>query len=125
MQLRLVTLLAMVLFAGGVLAAGSFNASRSSNYRITCASDVASPAQAEALLAELDRLGMTDAAKLKQWLPANFKRFGIDADQIKKLVVVPRSKKMPAIGIILLSRPEDEAAAMATTVKSGKSNSSE
>ncbi len=31
---------------------------------------------------------------LKQWLPANFKRFGSAGDRVKKLVVLPRSKEL-------------------------------
>jgi hypothetical protein len=78
-----------------------------------------------AILAELDKMGPADEAKLKQWLPANFKRLGIAGDRIKKLIVLPRSREMKEIGIILLTKTEDEAAAIAITVKSSKSNSSE
>ena len=46
-------------------------------------------------------------------------------ERIKKLIVLPRGKEMKEIGIILLTQPEDEAAAIAVTVKSSKSNSSE
>jgi hypothetical protein len=62
---------------------------------------------------------------LKQWLPANFKRFGVAGDRVKKLVVLPRSKDLKEIAIILLTNPADEAAATAVTVKSSKSNSSD
>jgi hypothetical protein len=79
----------------------------------------------KAILADLDKLGPADEAKLKQWLPANFKRFGIAGDRLKKLIILPGNKEMKEIGIILLTRPEDEAAAIAVTVKSSKSNSSD
>lgn len=79
----------------------------------------------KAILADLDKMGPVDEAKLKQWLPANFKRFGIAGDRIKKLIVLPRGKEMKEIGIILLTKPEHEAAAIAVTVKSSKSNSSD
>jgi hypothetical protein len=46
--------------------------------------DIASQAQASALLAELDKMGPVDEEKLKQWLPANFKRFGIDLPGLSK-----------------------------------------
>ena len=71
----------------------------------------------------MDKMGPIDEAKLKQWLPANFKRLGIDGDRIKRLIVIPRGREMKETGIILLTRPEDEAAAVAVTVKSSKSNS--
>ena len=117
--------LACLLIAAAAWASINLNSSRSNIYRLTYPSDLASPAQVKAILAELDKMGPADEAKLKQWLPANFKRFGIAGDRIKKLIVLPRGKEMKEIGIILLTKPEDEAAAIAVTVKSSKSNSSE
>jgi hypothetical protein len=117
--------LAFLLIAAAAWAATNLNSSKSNIYRLTYPSDLASPAQVKAILADLDKMGPIDEAKLKQWLPANFKRFGIAGDRIKKLIVLPRGKEMKEIGIILLTKPEDEAAAIAVTVKSSKSNSSE
>jgi hypothetical protein len=114
-----------LLVAAPAWASINLNSSRSNIYRLTYPSDLASPAQAKAILAELDKMGPADEAKLKQWLPANFKRLGIAGDRVKKLIVLPRSKEMKEIGIVLLTRPEDEAAAIAVTVKSSKSNSSD
>lgn len=114
-----------LLVAAFAWAAINLNSSRSNIYRLTYPSDLASPAQVKAILAELDEMGPADEAKLKQWLAANFKRFGIAGERIKKLIVLPRSRQMKEIGIILLTRPEDEAAAIAATVKSSKSNSSD
>jgi hypothetical protein len=117
--------LALLLVAATAWASINLNSSRSNIYRLTYPSDLATPAQVKAILADLDKMGPVDEAKLKQWLPANFKRFGIAGDRIKKLIIVPRGKEMKEIGIILLTRPEDEAAAIAVTVKSSKSNSSD
>jgi hypothetical protein len=117
--------LASLLIAAIAWAASNLNLSKSNFYRLTYSSDLASPAQVNAILAELDKMGPADEAKLKQWLPANFKRLGIAGDRIKKLIVLPRSREMKEIGIILLTKTEDEAAAIAITVKSSKSNSSE
>ena len=117
--------LASLLITATAWAASNLNLSKSNFYRLTYSSDLASPAQVNAILAELDKMGPADEAKLKQWLPANFKRLGIAGDRIKKLIVLPRSRKMKEIGIILLTKTEDEAAAIAITVKSSKSNSSE
>ena len=114
-----------LIIAGPALASINLNSSRSNIYRMTYPSDLASSAQAKAILAELDKMGPADEAKLKRWLPANFKRFGIAGDRIKKLIVLPRGKEMKEIGIILLTRLEDEPAAIAVTVKSSKSNSSD
>ena len=117
--------LASLLIATAAWASSNLNSSRSNTFRLTYPSDLASPAQVKAILAELDKMGPADEAKLKHWLAANFKRFGIAGDRIKKLIVLPRGKEMKEIGIILLTRPEDEAAAIAVTVKSSKSKSSE
>jgi hypothetical protein len=117
--------IASLLFVASAWASINLNSSRSNIYRLTYPPDLASPDQAKAILAELDKMGPADEAKLKRWLPANFKRFGIAGDRIKKLIVLPRGKEMREIGIILLTKPEDEAAAIARTVKSSKSNSSD
>ena len=102
--------------AGG---ATNLNSSRSNIYRLTYPSDLVSQDQAKAILADLDKMGPADEAKLKQWLPANFKRFGIAGDRVKKVVILPRVKEQKEIAIILLTNPEDEAAATILTVKSG------
>lgn len=117
--------LASLLIATVAWASITLNSSRSNIYRLTYPSDLASPAQVKAILADLDKMGPADEAKLKQWLPSNFKRLGIAGERIKKLIILPRGKEMKEIGIILLTKPEDEAAAIAVTVKSSKSNSSD
>jgi hypothetical protein len=117
--------IACMLIATLAWAAANLNSSRSNIYRLTYPSDLVSRDQAKAILAELDKMGPSDEAKLKQWLPANFKRFGIAGDRVKKLIVLPRSRELKEIAIILLTNPDDEAAATAVTVKSSKSNSSD
>jgi len=116
---------ASLLFATIAAAASNLNLSKSNIYRLTYSSELASPVQVQAMLAELDRMGPADAARLKQWLPANFRRFGIAGDQVKRVIVLPRDRTMKETGIVLLIRPEDEAAAIAVTVRGSKSNSSE
>jgi len=117
--------IASLLIATLAWAATNLNSSKSNIYRLTYPSDLLSRDQAKAILAELDKMGPADEAKLRRWLAANFKRFGIAGDRVKKLVVLPRGKDLKEIGIILLTKPENEAAAIAVTVKSSKSNSSE
>ena len=116
---------ASLLFATIAGAASNLNLSKSNIYRLTYPGELASPIQVQAMLAELDRMGPADAARLKQWLPANFRRFGIAGDQVKKIIVLPRDRTMKETGIVLLTQPEDEAAAIAVTVKGSKSNTSE
>jgi hypothetical protein len=110
--------------AGPCLGATNFNTSRSNNYRLTYPSDLTSADQAEAMLAELDRARPAGDAKLKQWVAANFKRFGIDPAKVKKVVLLAPGKAGRQTAVILLTNPADEAQAVSTTVKSGKSNSS-
>lgn len=126
MKPRLTAGVIALLFAATLAsAATNLNSSKSNIYRLTYPGDLVSADQVKAILAELDKLGPADEAKLKQWLPANFKRFGIAPDRVKKLIVLPRNRDLKEIAIILLTKPEDEAAARATTVKSSKSNTND
>lgn len=96
-------------------AATNLNSSKSNIYRVTYDTSVVNPAQASALLAELDKLGPADEATLKKWLPANFKKHGIQADQIKKIVILPASSTRKNITIIFLRNPADESRALAVS----------
>ena len=71
--------------------------------------------EASALLADLDKLGPADEVTLKRWLAANFKKHGIQADYIKKIVVLPASNTRKTITIIILKNPADEAQAIAVS----------
>lgn len=106
-------------------AATNLNSSRSNIYRLTYPTDLVSATQAKAILAELDTLGPADEAKLKQWLPANFRRLGVRGERVKKIVVLPPDRERKEIAVLLLTNPADEAQAIAVTVKSSKSNSSD
>jgi len=126
MKARLVfSVIAALFIATLAWAATNLNSSRSNIYRLTYPTDLVSRDQAKAILAELDKMGPADEVKLKQWLPANFKRFGVAGERVKKLIVLPRDRELKEIAIILLTKPGDEAAARATTVKSSKSNTSD
>jgi hypothetical protein len=98
-------------------AASNLNSSRSNLYRLTYPTDLVSGAQAKAILVDLDRLGPADEAKLKRWLAANFKRHGIAADRVKKIVILPKSKELREIAIILLTDPADESQAAAAALR--------
>ncbi len=115
-----------LLAAVAALAATSnLNLSKSNIYRLTYDANILTEAQAKAMLAELDTLGPFDEAKMKTWLPANFRRFGIKPELVKKIVLLPPGKAGREAAIILLADPADEAKALASTVKSSKSNSSD
>jgi len=125
---RLVRLVAVAIplaVAATALAAANLNSSKSNAYRLTYHGTLLGEAQAKAMLAELDRLGPMSEARMKQWLAANFKRLGVDPARVKKVVFVAAGKAAPEAVILLLADPADEAAALATTVKSSKSNSSD
>ena len=120
--------LAGVLAAAALTAAAAtsnLNLSKSNLYRLTYHANLLTDAQAKAMLSELDRLGPMDEARLKQWLPANFRRFGVKPELVRKMVILPPGQAGRESAILLLSDPADEAKAMATTVKSSKSNSSD
>ena len=124
LSLRLAAIATVLLthFAWGSIA---LNSSRSNIYRVTYPTDLASKPQISALLAALEKLGPADESKLKRWLPANFKRYGIDPVKVKKLVIMLPGKDLKETAVILLTNPADEAQARAVTVKSSKSNSSD
>lgn len=126
MKSRFLSGMIATLLAAAVAGASiNLNSSRSNSYRLTYPADLVKRAQAHQLLAALDRLGPASEARLKQWLPANFKRYGIAADRVKKMVILPPDRERKEIAIILLTNPSDEAQAIAVTVKSSKSNSSD
>jgi hypothetical protein len=129
-MIRPVRLAAMALFLSAAAmtvaaATSNLNLSKSNLYRMTYHANIVTGAQAAALLSELDGLGPMDVEKLKAWLPANFRRFGIEPRLVKKTVVLPAGQAGREAAIILLSDPADEAKAVETTVKSSKSNSSD
>ena len=115
----------LVMMAAISDAATNLNSSRSNNYRVIYDTTVVSAAQASVLASELDKIGRADEAKLKTWLPANFKRLGIQGDRIKKITIRTVDKASPIL-ILLLTNPADEAAALAVSdegVPGGKAGS--
>ena len=121
----LLVTIATLLFAVLAEASINLNSSRSNIYRVTYSTDLATSAQVHQMLGALDKLGPVGEAKLKQWLAANFKRYGIAPDRVKKLVILAPDRERKEIAIILLTNPSDEAQAIERTVKSSKSNSSD
>jgi len=96
-------------------AATNLNSSKSNIYRVIYDTEIVSPAQASALLADLEKLGPADEARLKKWLAANFKKHGVQGDRIKKIVFLPASKARKTITIIFLKDARDEAQALAVS----------
>jgi len=96
-------------------AATNLNSSTSNTYRLIYDTEIVRPAQASALLAGLERLGPADEARLKRWLPANFKKHGVQGDRIKKIVFLPASKARKRITVIFLKDANDETQALAVS----------
>ena len=123
---RLVAIVVVLLGTALTAAAAvNLNTSRSNAYRLTYHATLLGAAQAKAMLAELDKVGPMGEEAAKVWLKANFRRFGIDPQAVKKMVVLPAGKVAKETAILLLANPADETAAMAVTVKGSKSNTSE
>jgi hypothetical protein len=116
-----------------VWGAVNLKSSKSNIYRLTYPTDLVSQTQVSTMLADLDKLGRADETRLRQWLASNFRRLGIAADRIKKIVVLlPTKARDQTDGvadtrtwIILLTNPADESQAIAVTIKSTKSNTSD
>lgn len=113
-------LLVLVSFlAPVVLAATNFNLSRSNLYRVVYPQGLTSAGQVKSMLADLDKTSLTDEAKLKHWLAANFKRYGIDPALVKKVIVEPPSKDVKERPILILTNPSDERAARRVLLQQG------
>ena len=110
-------------------ATSNLNLSKSNINRLLVVypTNLVTDARAKIMLADLDKIGTADEARVKQWLAANFQRYGINSSRVKKVVILSPSKKGQQTAIILLTDPSDEPRAIvfATSVKSSKSNSSD
>ncbi len=96
-------------------AATNLNSSRSNIYRLTYSTTLVTPAQAAAILADLDKTPGMDEAALKRALPQILKKNGVDPARVKKTLVRPGDKERKSMSVIILDRPEDEPAAIAVS----------
>ena len=99
-------------------AAVNLNSSKSNAYRLTYSTTLVTSEQAAAILAELDKTPRMDEAAIKQALPALLKKHGVDPAKVKKTIVRRDERKNPSI--IILDKPEDEAAAIAADDESAR-----
>lgn len=65
----------------------NLNLSKSNINRLIYPAPLLTAANAQRLLADLEKINPPDEAGLKTWLVANFKRFGIQQDQVKQIVI--------------------------------------
>ena len=86
----------------------NLNSSRSNTYRLIYPSDLISQAQANAILAELNKAGKTVVASQVTEI---MKKHGVRAEAVKKIVILPADKTRKVTAIILLTNPADEAQA--------------
>src|SRR5690242_3621398 len=91
-------------------ATSNLNLSKSNinRYLVVYPADLVTNANATLMLAALDKIGPADEARIKQWLAANFQRYGIDGSRVKKIVILSPSKKVKETAVILLIDPADE-----------------
>jgi hypothetical protein len=87
----------------------NLNSSRSNVFIVIYSADVMSQAQATAMLAELDKIGPADEARLRLWLPANFRKHGVQGDKVKTIVILPVDKTHKQIRIMLVTNSAEEA----------------
>ncbi|HNR06341.1 MAG TPA: hypothetical protein PKM27_03440 [Saprospiraceae bacterium] len=87
-------ILGLWMFAGICLAqkpaaplTSNLNLSKSNINRLIYPEPLLTAVNARLLLADLEKINPPDEAGLKTWLVANFKRFGIQPDQVKQIVI--------------------------------------
>ena len=111
---KLLTLALAVVALGSISwAATNLNSSRSNIYRLIYSADLMSQAQATKIVGQLDgkdnmKVKVNEVA-VRQVLKEN----GVQADHVKKIIILPADKTHKHIRIILLTDPADEAQAIA------------
>ncbi len=118
---RLACAIAVFALASLSLAATNLNSSKSNAYRLTYSTTLVTPAQAAAILAELDKTPGMDEAAMKGALPPLLKKNGVDPARVKKTIVRP-DKERKRISVIILDRLEDESRAIAVSDEGVPSN---
>jgi len=93
-------------------AGSNLNSSKSNTYRVVYDTTIVNPAQASAILADLDRAGRTVGAGQVTEI---IKRHGVQVDRVKKIVIRPSDKIRKETTILLLTNPADEAQALAVS----------
>ena len=86
-------------------ATANLNLSKSNINRLLYPTDLVSEAQAKAILAELDKAGRTVGA---DQVTEIIKRHGVQAERVKKVVILPVDRRVTQVTVILLTNPADE-----------------
>lgn len=112
---RLAFAIAVLALASLADAAVNLNSSKSNAYRMTYSTAIVTPAQAAAILAELDKMPQMDDSAIKQALPRILRKNGVDPSKVKKTLIRPDDAERKSVSIIVLDKPEDEPAAIAVS----------
>ena len=96
-------------------ATSNLNLSKSNFYRMTCPTALVTPAQAAAILADLDKTPAMDEAMLKQALKAALSKHRIDPARLKKMLIRRGRDGKRSIILLESDKPEDERAAIAVS----------
>jgi hypothetical protein len=97
-------------------AATNLNSSKSNVYRLIYSTDTVSPAQAAAILADLDAATQQSQGRinLEGAVSEALTKQGLGT-RIKKTIIQPAGATRPLTTIIILSNPADEAQALAVS----------
>ena len=110
--------LSLLIFGAAIYAqaATNLNSSRSNIYRLIYPTDTVSPAQAAAILADLDAATQQSQGRvnLEGAVSQALTKQGLGT-QIKKTIIQPPGATRPLTTIIKLSNPADEAQALAVS----------
>jgi hypothetical protein len=104
-----------VAMASAAPAGINFNLSKSNVNRLVYPSDAMSPAQAAAIVADLDKAGRLDEARATQLVQQLLVKHGVKPGTIKKITVRPWEPVRKSASIIVLTDPADEAQAIAVS----------
>ena len=113
-RLTAVLVLASLALTSPAVAAISLNSSRSNIYRVANSKTLMTPAQAAAILADLEKTRGMDEAAIKRVLPQLLKKNGVDPAKVTD-TVVRRDKGGKSFSIILVDRLENEPALIAVS----------
>jgi hypothetical protein len=104
-----------VALAAAVQAATNLNLSKSNVNRLVYSSDAMSPAQAAAIVADLDKAGRLDEARASLLVQQLLVKHGVKPGTIKKVTVRPWDPVRKTMTVIVLTNPADEAQAIAVS----------
>jgi hypothetical protein len=113
-RLTAVLVLASLALTSPAVASINLNSSRSNIYRVAHSTTLMTPAQAAAILADLEKTRGMDEAAIKAALPQLLKKNGVDPTKVTD-TVVRRDKGGKSFSIILVDRHEDLPAAIAVS----------